>query len=238
MEGIHEVSVAIIERLREKLEEALPRVDAGSALFAALARWGPRVPADEAELRSFVLGPLEDELASRLQRVPLKRVLGMLDEVLANAGALTQDHEIPIEIDESPVWRDEASTAAMRSITGRVPVLIVAFTGALAIRLRAVLGDDAVDVEARGDRAGIERALATAPVIAIVDALDVAPVAVDALADALVHATRTKTIVWGSDLAHGRRIIDAADVRGVQLSGIERADGVAALLDLVISRRA
>jgi hypothetical protein len=232
------VSAAILDRLREKLDEALPRGDSARTLFEALARWGPRVPADERELASFVHGTLKSELEGRLQRLPLKRLLDELDQVLTTAEALTADHEIPIEIDEAPRWRDEVSTKAMRAITGPVPVLIVAGTGALAIRLRAVLGDDVIEVEARGDAAGVQRGLGAGPALAIVDALDVTPIAIDTLADAIVHATATKTIVWGSELAYGRRMIDAADVRGVDLSGVALADGFGAILDLVISRRA
>ncbi len=232
------MSAAILERMREKLEEVLPRPDAASALFSALSRWGSRIPASDSELTSFVAGPLRDELSHRLQTLPLKRVLAGLEDVLATAGAPTADHEILIEVDASPTWRDEASTAAMRSISGPVSVLVIAFTGAFAIRLRAVLGDDVIDVEARADLPGIERALATDPVLTIVDALDETTIAVDLLADALVRATRTKTVVWGSELPHGRRVIDAADVRGLELSGVATDEGVGAILDLVVSRRA
>jgi hypothetical protein len=232
------MSAAIVERLREKLEEALPRADAARALFAALARWGSRIPTDEVELTSFLRGPLKDELESRLQSVPLARLLRALEDIVSTAGAPTADHEIPIEIEESPTWRDEVSTKAIRSIAGPVPVLVIAMTGAFAIRLRAVLGEDVIDVESRGDREAVERALDSGPALAVVDALDVTAVPVDALADAIVHATKTKTIVWGSDLPYGRRVMDACDVRGFELSGVARDDGVGAILDLVISRRA
>ena len=232
------MSAAIVERLREKVEEALPRLEAAGALFAALARWGSRIPTDDTELTAFVHGPLQDELGLRMQLVPLKRLMAGLEDVLATAGAMTADHEIPIDVDVPPKWRDEVSTKAMRSIAGPVPVLVIATTSALAIRLRAVLGDDAIDVESRGDARSVVRALATSPMLAIVDAFDAPPIPMDALADAVVHATRTRTLVWGSDLVYGRALIDAADVRGVSLSGIATAEGVAAILDVVISRRA
>ena len=231
------MSAAILSRLRETLEEALPRAEAARVLFAALERFGVRIPADHAELVSFVHGQLQRELGKHLQGKPLGNLLAELDEVLHTADALTADREIPIEIDEWPQWRDEASTEAIRSIAGPVPVLVVASTGALAIRLRAVLGDEAIDVEARDERAGIERALGSGPALAIVDALDVTRVDVDTLAKVLVHATRTQTIVWGSELPYGRRLIEASGVVGVEIAGVATSEGVGALLDRVLARR-
>jgi hypothetical protein len=231
------VSAAIIERLRETFETVLLCADAASVLFAALGRWGSRIPVDQGELASFVHGPLKDALESRLQQVPLGRLMSALDDVLATAGAPTADHEIPIEVEASPVWRDEVSTKAMRAIEGPVPVLVVAATASLALRLRMALGESTIDVEARSDRPGIERALASEPALVVVDARDPSSLVVERLADMLVHATQTTTVVWGSDAPYGRRLIDAADARGVQLAGVATTEGVGAIFDLVISRR-
>lgn len=232
------MSAAILERLRETLDTALPRAEGAALLFAALARWGPRIPATDVEVASFVRGALRNELAGKLgleERAALDRAL---EDVLATAGAPTADREIPIEIQAPVTWRDERSTKALRSIAGPVPVLVVAASTAFALRLRLSLGDATIDVEARADLPGIERALAYAPALAVVDARDPSGLPVDRLADALVHATKTTTIVWGSDTPYGQRVIAAGDARGVQLAGIGSSEGIAPVFDLVTSRRA
>lgn len=235
---IMSVSAAIIERLRESLEEVVPRSVAASLLFGALARWGPRIPTDHAEVAAFVRGALRDELADRLKAQPLAPVMRALEEILATAAAPTADHEIPIEIDVPVTWREEKSTKAMRSIAGPVPVLVIAATTAFALRLKLALGDAVIDVETRAHLPEILRALGQAPALTVIDAKDPTPMAIEHLADTIVHATQTTTVVWGSDNAYGKRIIDAADARGVQLAGIATSEGIGPIFDLVTSRRA
>ena len=109
------MSTAIIERLRETLEAALPRGEAAAVVFGALARWGPRIPGDERELAAFVRGALRDELRGRVPSVRLAPMLLALEDVIATAGAPTADHEIPIEVVVPRSERDEPSTKAMRS---------------------------------------------------------------------------------------------------------------------------
>lgn len=230
------MSAAILERLRETLEGALPRADAANVLFAALGRFGPRIPSDLSELAGFVRGPLRDELAQRMQPRTLARLLADLDELLANADAPTADHAIPIEVETPASWLDEPSTAPVRAVNGPVPVLVIARSGSLAARLRMALGDSAIDVETRGDRVGVERALGITPVLAIVDARDVGSIPLEVLADALTNARATTSIVWGSDSPYGRDVIDAVRARGVELGGVATSEGVGAILDLVISR--
>ena len=237
------MSAAIVEKLRETLERAMPRQQAATAMFTALARWGPRVPADEIELTGFVRGPLKDELARTLDRATLARMVRELDEVLANAAAPTADHAIPVELDVvvddvPPRWPEERTTASIRAIDGPVPVLVIARSGSLASRLRMSLGEHAIDVEARADALGVERALGAAPVIAIVDARDAGTTPVDSLADALARATRTTAIVWGTDSPYGRSVVEAVEARGGAITGVATSEGIGAILDLVISRRA
>jgi len=231
------VSAAIIERLRETLDGLLPEAQAASILFAALARWGPRIPTDEIELAQFVRGALRDELSDRLEQKPLAPVLAELEAVLATAGAPTADHEIPIDVEIEPRWRDEISTKAMRSIEGPVPVLVIAASTAFALRLRLALGEAMIDVEARADLAGVERALRSSPALTVIDARDPSGIPIDRLADVLAHATGTTTIVWGSDTPYGKRIVDASEGRGAAFAGLASTEGIGPIFDLVTSRR-
>ena len=231
------MSAGILEKLRETLEEALPRTEAAAILFAALARWGPRIPGDDTEIAGFVRGALHDEVSARVPSRSLSPLLRALEDVLATAGAPTADHEIPIEVDEAPRWRDEVSTKAMRSIAGPVPVLVVAATTAFALRLRLALGEAMVDVEARNDLPGVERALKSSA-LTVIDGRDPSVIPIERLADALVHATSTHVVVWGSDTAHGRKVAEATDARGMTVSGIASTEGIGPIFDLVTSRRA
>lgn len=230
------MSAAIVERIRETLEDALPRGEAAGTLFAALARWGPRVPANHVELTSFVHGPLTEALSKRLAAAPLFSVLASLDEIIATASAPTGDIEIPI--DEAPVeWRDEAATKLLRAVTGPVSVLVIAASTSLALRLRLALGEETIDLEVRMDRASTERSLTKEPVLAVIDASDPTSIPVEPLADALVHATKTTSIVWGAESPTGRRLIEAAEARGAQLIGIQSSEGIGTIFDFVTSRR-
>jgi hypothetical protein len=237
------VSTAIVEKLRETIERAMPRQQAASSMFAALARFGSRVPADEDELAEFVRGPLKEELTRALDASALAGLVRDLDAVLANAGAPTADRaSIPIEVevvveDVPPRWADEVTTASFRAVEGPVPVLVIARSGSLASRLRMSLGEHVIDVEARADAHGVERALGAAPVIAIVDARDAGTMTVETLADALVRASKTTVIVWGTDSPYGRSVVDAVDERGGAITGVATSEGVGAIFDLVISRR-
>jgi len=228
----------MLEKLRETLEDALPRTEAAAILFAALARWGPRIPGDDTEIAGFVRGALHDEVSARVPSRSLSPLLRALEDVLATAGAPTADHEIPIdvEVEEPPRWREEVSTKAMRSIEGPVPVLVVAATTAFALRLRLALGEAMVDVEARNDLPGVERALKSSA-LTVIDGRDPSVIPIDRLADALVHATTTHVVVWGSDTAHGRKVVEATDARGMTVSGIASSEGIGPIFDLVTSRR-
>jgi hypothetical protein len=231
------VSAAILDRLRETLESALPPVQAAEVLFVALDRFGPRIPSDLAELAGFVRGPLKDELSHRVQPRTLAKMIGAIEDVLSTADAPTADTAIPIELDAPSGWADEPSTAPVRAVEGPVPVLVVARSSSLASRLRMSLGDHAIDVETRGDRTGVERALGITPVLVVVDARDPGSIPLDALATALAGARAATSIVWGSDSPYGRSVIEAAHARGMELAGIATTEGLGAIFDLVISRR-
>jgi hypothetical protein len=231
------VSAAILDSLRDILEGALSRADAAAVLFAALGRHGPRIPSDVVELAGFVHGPLELELETRITPRALASLMQRIDDLLATADAPTADHAIPIDIEEPARWSEEPSTAPVRAVEGPVPVLVIARSSSLASRLRMALGDHAIDVEARGDAPGIERALGVAPALAVVDARDPGNTSVDALADVLVRARATTTIIWGSDSPYGREVMEAARKRGGELAGVATTEGLGAIFDLVISRR-
>jgi hypothetical protein len=236
------VSAAIVERLRETIERSMPRQRAAASMFAALAQWGSRVPADEAELAGFVRGPLKEELARALDASTLAKLVRDLDEVLANAAAPTSERasiEIDVVVDDAKSrWGpEEATTASFRSVDGPVPTVVIARSGSLAARLLMSLGEHAIDVDARADQAGVERALSTSPVIAIVDARDAGAMSFEALADAIVRAKKTTTIVWGTDSPYGRSVVEAVEARGGAITGVATEEGVGAIFDLVISRR-
>jgi len=147
------------------------------------------------------------------------------------------EHDDEIEIDVEPELLEERTGNIPVAIGAPVPVLVVAASAGTASRLRVALGMDRVAAVTHGDLEGVERALAGAPLVAIVDASDVPPLSAEDLALALAE-TRAVRAVLGVDLPYGRRFAEQCERAGHSYVGIRVADGLEPLLDLVASRRA
>jgi hypothetical protein len=230
---------AILARIREALEAALPPRDAASVLLAALSRFGPRVPSDVRELTAFAEGPLVEALRQRVDASRTRKILRAVEEIVATAAAPTRPHERPPSREGSvstPGWRDE-STAAVPVSLDAVPTSIVAATPSFGARLRAALGDR-VEVLPGATLPQIEEGIRRGALVVVIDASDVPPLRPEELVAALAPAPATTLrAVWGSDLAYGRRFAELSDASGRPCAGVRLGDGMEAILDLVLSRR-
>ncbi len=189
------------------------------------------MPSDAIELASFVEGPLLSALRDRVDPSCTRQVFGAVHEILATAVAPTQTHRVP------RTWADEA-TASVSVLDAPVPVLIIASGPRLAVRLNAALGPDRVHVRSKGTRVAIEDALPDGVLVVIVDATDVPLIRPEELLDVLQGAAHDMTlVVWGDDLAYGRRVLDISRRMNRACSGLRLADGMESMLDLILSRR-
>lgn len=229
---------AILGRIREALESALPPGQSALVLLDALARWGPRVPADVDELAAFAESALTEALGRRVDAARTLRVLRAVEEILATAAAPTQEHARP-DGASRPAFADEAATDTLEIVAAPVPVVVIAGGRTLASRLAAALGPERVDVRTARDDASIARALGAGPLIAIVDGTDVPAISPEALFARLeASSPRATRIVWGSELPFGRRVSALAERSERPWSALRLADGMGSMLDLVLARRA
>jgi hypothetical protein len=183
------------------------------------------------ELASFVEGPLLNALRDRADPSYTRQILRAIGDILATAAAPTQTHRVPRN------WANE-ETVSVSVLDAPVPVLIIAGGARLAVRLNTALGPDRIHVRSKGTRTAIEDALPDGVLVVIVDATDVPPIRPEDLLDVLQGAALDMTlVVWGDDLAYGRRVLEISRRVNRRCSGLHLADGMESLLDLILSRR-
>jgi hypothetical protein len=216
--------------LREALEKAIGRERATSALFVALDASPGGVPKSRETWLAFIAGPLRDALAGSETDV---------DRVVEQVGAAigSEAGEVAFDVD---VDSGEPSETLFMPTSGHkpVPVLTVAGSDALALRLVAVLGNDRVKPTWVADEAALRKAtFAAQPLLVLVDGADPPSMDPSALASALGATPDTVVrVLWASDLAGGHTIADALATAGVEHTHLPRREGVEPLLDLILSR--
>ncbi len=214
--------------VREALEGMIEPTAASAALFEALeAQGSDDLPGSGTELLDFVRGPL---------RTVVERRIGT-----AGADEIVQHMESTVERVEKglPLRSGGAATTLEINIgTGPVRVLSLSTSTSLAVRLRAALGGMQVHVVSASN---VEQAEAKGakldPDVVVVDAT--APITddADALMAFLGKVKNTSTsVIWGEELSFGRTLKHEAVQRRVNLTTVERAEGVDLLLDLIRSR--
>lgn len=208
---------AFIRVLRESVEAEVTSSVASAALFAALAAWGPRVPASFVEVVDLVRGPLRRELASRLGDARAAEIEKRLEQRLRLA-------EMPTGT-VSALPKDafaDVPTEALPKPDGPVVVSIVAGSPLLETLLVTALGPRRVEISA------------DEPAFLVLDASD-APESWGADLELRAHAA-PMVIVYGTDLPSGRAAASRLASTQVAFLGFEAEHGAAPIIDLLRSR--
>lgn len=218
------------DRVRTELERVLPAGEAARAMLSALAAWGPRPP-EGAEVDAFVVGPLRNALERLFSRDRSTSVLSSLQAALADGAA---DRPTPV------VDLNDRITGRIPLARNRpVPVLVVARTTALADRLQVIAKSERAAVSAFGALQALERAVATVPLVIVLDAIDPpdlpAEVVVSTLARGPNHA---HWIVWGAGRAHGQELVMLAELAGRSTIALREDEGIGVVVDVILARRA
>ncbi|MBW2463996.1 MAG: hypothetical protein JRH11_20275 [Deltaproteobacteria bacterium] len=213
--------------VREVLEEAIESTTASALLFDALeVDANEHLPRSVDELFAFVRGPLRIVVGRRLHDGDPAQVIADIEDAIQAA----VEGRLRPTVEGRP-------TLEIFVGTGPVRVLVLSKSSGVAIRLRASLGGLQINV---ANAATPKEAAALTedldPVVVIIDAL--APVGgVDEVLDYVqtLPATTT-TLLWGEEQPIGRQIELRAVERGVNLTTVERSEGVQPVLDVIRSR--
>ena len=130
------------------------------------------------------------------------------------------------------------TTASLQKVPEAVPVLVVASSFAFAYRLEAAAGPVDVVSDTVDDIRRLRGAIRDMrPRVVVVDAIDAAMLEATELAEEIA-LPGIVCVVWGREMAYGKRVLDALaalDARGVSIA---RKDGIEPIVDLVRSLRA
>lgn len=236
-----------VQRLRAGLESALSPAVATAVLFDALDRWDRGIPADEAELRDLLHGPLSAILE---ERFGADRRDGLIAEVEARLDPLaraegptdtTEDDalELEIDLDESEDDVDDgARTAQMMAVPHPVSVLVVGRAEAFGERVLAAVGRERARVHTADDERSLRHATFSAnPLIVVVDASAPPDIRPPELATALRGLPdATLAVVWAEDTEYGRETRLRVEHAGADVLFLPRTEGIDPLLDLILSR--
>lgn len=210
---------ALIRLLREAVEEEVTASLASTVLFAALTRWGSRIPQSFVEVVEFVDGPLKGALADHLGAERAATRCRAIERRLRFA-------ELPTGVVSSAAAAafEEPTTRSMPQVKGAVALRVLSGTPTLALVVVSTLGAERV----RGVDAGENAA------VLLVDATDPPSVSDEAV---VAEARRAPlTVVWGTDADDGARLLAALRAAGVEPLGLDSEEGVGPLLDLLRSR--
>lgn len=231
---------AAMQLLRESMEGLLVPDLVARAIFDALGEYGGNLPQRGKDLKTFVEGPLSRTL---MRRVDQATRLAILDRLRPIVEAIIQS-EIPppsavvprVSIPAAPSSGFDQLPTERRLTQSHPCVLIVAGGRSMQVRLRLAVG---ATLEASTVRNAVEvhaAILAKAPRLLLVDATDPADVPARELARALSRGcVDSLVVVWGSTRPAGAELLGRlSDVAPPPL-GLEEAEGVEPLLDLVRS---
>ncbi len=224
----------VTDRVRVELERAVPADEAARAMLSAISAWGPRSPATDAELATFLDGPLRAALERLYARARAVELVEGLRRGLAVGEPLGADRPTPVhELDTRITGR--IPLARLRP----VPVLVVARTEALAHRLQVIAQSDRATIGAHAALPAIERAVAAVPLVVVLDAVDRSELPAEVIVSALGRTPQhVQWIVWGHGRAYGRELAMLAELTGRSIISLREEDGVGPMVDVILSRRA
>jgi hypothetical protein len=224
--------------VREKLESVLAPTMASSVLFDALAEVGGRPPTTGEATLALVEGPLSRVLARRLRGVEGD---ALIEELVETLRMVVKPAMTPAAPPLRMRPRESDPTLEVTPTEGAVPVLVLAGSDNLAMRLVAVLGPGRIATRTLYNKAELTGQLrsSSTPQIILIDATDVPAIEPADLAT-LLSGTRPGTVhaIWGTDLAYGSAVIAQLAEHKVSATPIDRKEGIEPFVDLVRSRRA
>ncbi|MCC6877689.1 MAG: hypothetical protein IT378_25495 [Sandaracinaceae bacterium] len=218
---------AFLGLIRETLERELGGA-AASILYHALATFGPRMPADFAEVVDLVHGPLRDGLS---RRVGPER-----------ATSIVRDLERTLRFSEMPTSEvsrvrarefDEQTTRSLPALGRTLEVLVLSKSETLATRLGALFSQASVrftPIRSAGELARVE----ARDSVVLVDAFDGPRASPRALAAGLKDAALV--LLWGSDLPACQELADAFRREHVTLMSFSSDEPIDPMLDVLRSR--
>jgi len=205
-----------IRVLREAVEDTVPASVASVAMFAALSKWGSRVPSTFLEVVDLVRGPLAEELAARLGVERARELVRALEQRLSLAEQPTGT------VSRAPKAQfEDVPTTSMPKTTGPVRLRVVTGSPSLPTLIVSSVGPGRVE-------------LSDAPDLLLLDAVD-PPEAWGADLERVAHEAGTVAL-FGAELASGAAIAKRLASANVGFVGFESEHGIAPLLDLIRSR--
>lgn len=213
--------------VREVLESAIESGTASAALFDALeVDANEHLPRSVEELIAFVRGPLRIVVGRRAPGSDPDRVIADIEAAIQST------------LEGRPRRGAAGATLEIHVGTGPVRVLVLSQSSSIAVRLRASLGGLTIRVASAATTAEAAEVTASLrPEVIVIDALH--PVGeVDAVLDFVqtLPATST-TMLWGEEQPIGRQLELRAVERRLNLTTVERSEGVDPLLDVIRSRQ-
>ena len=239
--------------IRESLESLITPMLAQQALFDAMESAAADPHGDDTDLRVFVQGDLraalERRTSSRVADDAVDHIVALLTQALGPAPALTTP---PFATPKAAAANAEGArrdsfptptvgaTLEVRPILGPVRALVVARHRRLADSLRSALGPGRVAVAFSDDQARAALLLAQLdPTLVLVDGSDPPDIAFPALAEVFVHGgERTQYVLWGSEDANARGLLEALQAQQPGFTPLERREGVDPLFDMIRARGA
>ncbi len=231
---------AAMQLLREAMEGLLVPDLVARAIFDALGEYGGNLPQRGKDLKTFVEGPLSRTL---MRRVDEATRLAILERLRPIVEAIIQS-EIPppaavvprVAIPAAPSSGFDQLPTERRLTQSHPYVLIVAGGRSMQVRLRLAVG---ASLEVSTVRNAVElhaAILARSPRLLLVDAADPADIAARELARALSRAcVDSLVVVWGSTRPVGADVLSRLSDAAPPAIGLEEAEGVEPLLDVVRS---
>jgi len=219
--------------VREVLEGAFSPELATTLMFQALQAHGdvPRTPDD---VLALCRGPLGAVVEERVGATIRNMVIDRLEQVLVRGSRDGTDIPIELDLDGDP------TDTMVIPVVFQEPVSVVVLAAAedFGRHLLAALGPERVRVKTVTSEDALRKAVFTAePLLVLIDATQPPstepPVVVTSL-KALPDSVQP--VVWGTDMEYGADLIRTLVAMGVTANGLVQADGIAPLLDLVLSR--
>lgn len=221
-----------VRLIRETLEGVLHPSAASALFFEALEQHPQGMPTSPPEALALVRGPIAALLDARVGEDAAASVVEQLNAMLgtlaggAKGRKSTSRHDMP--------------TAATPISDESVLVFVLSATRDFAARLKAALGPRLiVTVPVADEPTFVDRLGQISPAVVVIDASQFPAIEPAALVEHLARVpSHVVKAVWGTDLAYGQRVLDAALRRGVTLTPFDRTEGIAPLMDVIRSRTA
>ncbi|MAQ16494.1 MAG: hypothetical protein CMN30_17085 [Sandaracinus sp.] len=218
--------------VREVLEGAFAPEVATTLMFRALRDHGA-VPASREDVLELCRTTLVQVVADRAGPEVARMVLGRMEQVLLRNDRTGTD--IPIEVD-----LDDSSITLVMPTVWRTPVstVVVSAHRLFADQLYGCLGEARVLAITASEEKALQKVIFShEPLFVIVDATDPPEVDRASLVTALQRLPDSvQAVVWGAEHDYADGFLEVCHARGVEAVGVDQAEGIGPLLDLILAR--